>query len=159
VWQWFAKCSYELFKSRINPINYPHPVYSHSTTWKYVLKKANMVYRTTILVCMYVYTRVGQRLALAPRPLMIYCASPNHYTLSETPLRARHIFNTESWAGEVLCAQQDLPYGDPGDHLMLKTDTSKILRWRNDLRHYLMVTNSRRCLKLNLRFSWLYCEE
>jgi hypothetical protein len=27
-------------------------------------------------VCMYVRTRVGQRLALAPRPLMIYCASP-----------------------------------------------------------------------------------
>jgi hypothetical protein len=27
-------------------------------------------------VCMYVWTRVGQRLALAPRPLMIYCASP-----------------------------------------------------------------------------------
>jgi hypothetical protein len=27
-------------------------------------------------VCMYVCTRVGQRLALAPRPLMIYCASP-----------------------------------------------------------------------------------
>jgi hypothetical protein len=28
------------------------------------------------LVCMHVCTRMGQRLALAPRPLMIYCASP-----------------------------------------------------------------------------------
>jgi hypothetical protein len=28
------------------------------------------------VVCMYVCARVGQRLALAPRPLMTYCASP-----------------------------------------------------------------------------------
>jgi hypothetical protein len=35
-----------------------------------------LVMYVCMYVCMCECTRVGQKLALAPRPLMIYCASP-----------------------------------------------------------------------------------
>jgi hypothetical protein len=38
VWWWFVKCSHELYKSPINQITNPNPVYSHSATWQYVRK-------------------------------------------------------------------------------------------------------------------------
>jgi hypothetical protein len=38
VWWWFVRCSLELYKSPINPIINPKPVYSHSIPWKYLLE-------------------------------------------------------------------------------------------------------------------------
>jgi hypothetical protein len=35
VWQWFVKCSHELFNGPINSITNPNHAHSHSTTWQY----------------------------------------------------------------------------------------------------------------------------
>jgi hypothetical protein len=51
-----------------------------AVTWQTVVRKLKYEVDSwvseRVVVCVYVCTRVGQRLALAPRPLMIYCASP-----------------------------------------------------------------------------------
>jgi hypothetical protein len=37
VWQWFVRCSHDLYECPINPIINPNPAYNHSIAWHYYL--------------------------------------------------------------------------------------------------------------------------
>jgi hypothetical protein len=49
VWQWFVKCSHELYKGPINLITNSNPVYNHPIMWQYHCHK--LIYFTYSCPC------------------------------------------------------------------------------------------------------------